>query len=316
MDLVWPVTAWALWAATLAAAFKLSSRERPQGAPRHEAPEPVVELLRGMRAQDVFHSTLFELERRGCLTIEEDRLSLVSPREEPLLPYERWVLDRVAARLGGKPYAPVMALMPEGSELDGGLVPLVQQTAIDLGLARRRWPTMIVPVLLAAGLVVPWYSTVSAAGLSWPGMIATMVSFVAGVGLLMAGRGFLLTPAGREIAEPGAAPVNPRHEWIFTGSGWRGVEIEPPGSAAPGPKRQEISGYVVKRWVVTEATDHPPGSSCVFHIAVHDGSSEKARSFMVSQGLYQDVLPGDQVRLLVKPRSGAVDRVLAHERHW
>ncbi|MFI7127637.1 hypothetical protein ACIBQ1_18200 [Nonomuraea sp. NPDC050153] len=316
MDLVWPATAWALWAATLAAAFKVSSRERPQRAPRHETPPAVVELLRGMRVQEVFHSALFELAARGWLAIEGDRLSLASARQEPLLPYERWVLERVAACLAGKPYAPVMAVMPEGSDLDGGLVPLVRQTAIDLGLARRRWPTMIVPVLMAAALFIPWYATVSAAGLSWPGMIATMVSFVAGVGLLMAGRGFLLTPAGLEIAGPDAEPTDPEQEWIFTGSGWHGVEIRPPGSAAPGPNRQEISGYVVKRWAVVDADPGTTGSTRAYHVAVHDGSSEQARSFLVTQGLYRDVLPGDHVRLLVRPHSGRVVRVLAHEHHW
>ncbi|MFI7222574.1 hypothetical protein ACIBO5_05070 [Nonomuraea angiospora] len=316
MDLVWPVTAWALWTATLAAAFKVSSRDRPRAAPRHEAPPAVVELLRGMRAQEVFHSALFELAGRGWLTIEDDRLSLAPLRQEPLLPYERWVLERVVARLAGKPYAPVMAVMPEGSELDGGLIPLVRQTAIDLGLARRRWPTMIVPVLLAAGLFIPWYATISAAGLSWPGMIATMVSFVAGVGLLMAGRGFLLTPAGREVAGPEAEPTDPGQEWIFTGSGWHGAEIEPPGSAAPGPKRQEVSGYVVKHWAVADPDPGTASGRCAYYVAVHDGSSEKARSFLVTQGLYQDVLPGDHVRLLVRPHSGTVVRVLAHERHW
>jgi hypothetical protein len=253
------------------------------------------------------------------VTIAGDRLSMAASLEEPppsrsgpLLPYERWVLERVTARLADAPYAPVTAFMPEGSDLDGGFIPLVRQCAIDLGLARRRWTTMIVPMLLAAGLVVPWYATVSAAGLSWPGMIATMVSFVAGVGLLMAGRGFLLTPRGREIAGPGPAPVDPQQEWIFTGSGWHGVEIEPAGSAAQGPKRQEVTGYVVKRWVVTGSGD---AASRDFYIALHDGSSEKATAFLVKQGVYQDVLPGDAVRLLVRPRSGTVVRVLAHDRH-
>ncbi|MET7332460.1 hypothetical protein [Nonomuraea sp. NPDC005650] len=316
MDLVWPATAWALWAATLAAAFKVSSRERPQRAPRHETPPPVVELLRGMRVQEVFHSALFELAARGWLMIEDDRLSLASARQEPLLPYERWVLERVTACLTGKPHVPVMAVMPEGSDLDGALVPLVRQTAIDLGLARRRWPTMIVPVLMAAALFIPWYATVSAAGLSWPGMIATMVSFVAGVGLLMAGRGFLLTPAGLEVAGPDAEPTDPEQEWIFTGSGWHGVEIEPPGSAAPGPNRQEVSGYVVKRWAVADADPETTGSTRAYHLAVHDGSSEQARSFLVTEGLYRDVLPGDHVRLLVRLRSGRVVRMLDHEHHW
>ncbi|MFG1707153.1 hypothetical protein ACFLIM_28555 [Nonomuraea sp. M3C6] len=300
MDLVWPATAWALWVAALAAAFKLSSRDSTSGTP--EAPPPVIELLRGMRAQDVFHAALFDLAGRGWATIEGDRLSAAQPGQEPLLPYERWVLERVTARLAGAQKAPVITLMPESAELEGGFVPLVRQSAIDLGLARRRWPTMIVPVLLAAGLVIPWYATVSAAGLSWPGMIATMVSLVAGPGLIMAGRGFLPTARGREVAGPGPAP---REEWIFTGSGWQGERIEPAGSS--GRRRQEIAGYVVKRWVDAE--------SWKCYIAVHDGRSEQATAFQVKQGLYQDVLPGDSVRLLVKP-SGTVVRVLAHERHW
>jgi hypothetical protein len=326
MDLVWPATAWALWVATLAAAFKLSSRRRVPGlSEQGDVPAPVAELLRGMRSQEVFHTTLSGLAGRGRVVIEGDRLSLVDgggalpPYERveggggALPPYEQWVLERVTARLAGAPHAPVVSLMPEGPDLDGGLVPLVRQCAIDLGLARRRWPSMIVPVLLAAGLVVPWYATVSAAGLSWPGMIATMVSFVAGAGLLMAGRGFLLTARGREIARSGPAPVSPEQEWIFTGSGWHGTEIEAAGAVPEGPKRQEVTGHVVKRWVVAEPGG---GDSPDFYLALHDGSSEKATAFLVDQGVYQDVLPGDAVRLLVSPRSGTVVRVLAHERHW
>ncbi|MFC4111814.1 DUF2207 domain-containing protein [Nonomuraea zeae] len=314
MDLVWPATAWALWVATLAAAFKLSSRGRVPGLPeRYEVPAPVAELLRGMRSQEVFHSTLSELAGRGQVSIEGDRLSLTGAGGEPLAAYERWVLERVTDRLAGAPYARVVALMPEGRDLDGGFVPLVRQCAIDLGLARRRWPSLIVPVLLAAGLVVPWYATVSAAGLSWPGMIATMVSFVAGVGLLMGGRGFLLTARGREVARSGPAPVRPEQEWIFTGSGWHGVEIEAAGPVPEGPKRQEVTGHVVKRWVAAG----PGGAGAPeFHIALHDGSSEQATAFLVDQGVYQDVLPGDSVRLLFRPRNGTVVRVLAHERHW
>ncbi|TMR08423.1 hypothetical protein ETD86_47820, partial [Nonomuraea turkmeniaca] len=210
MDLVWPAAAWALWVAALAAAFKVSSRERaPQALPARDAPQPVVELLRGMRAQEIFHSALFELAGRGWATVEGDRLALRSAgvrderardeptrseagatistpsRGEPLLPYERWVLERVAARMAGAPYAPVIALMPDGADLESEFMPLVRQCAIDLGLARRRWPTMIVPVLLAIALAVPWYATVSRAGVSWLGGIATMVSFVAGMSLLM-----------------------------------------------------------------------------------------------------------------------------------
>ncbi|GAA3243838.1 hypothetical protein [Nonomuraea helvata] len=316
MDLVWPVTAWALWVTALAAAFKASSRERPRQAPRYEVPAPVAELLRGMRSQDVFHSALLDLAGRGWVTVEGERLSLAARRQEPLRPYEGWVLERVAARLGGRPNAPVMALMPEGSDLDGDLVPLVRRAAIELGLARRRWRTMIVPLLLAMGLVVPWYATLSAAGLSWPGMIATVVSFVAGVSLLMAGRGFLLTEAGREIAGSEGAPVDPRQEWIYTGSGWRGVEIEDPGSSGPVPSRQEVSGYVVKRWAVIDMDSDSLSSRRCHYLALHDGSSEKATSYLVKEGVYHDVLPGDFVRLLVKPRTGRVKRVLAHERHW
>ncbi|QFY06141.1 hypothetical protein GBF35_05145 [Nonomuraea phyllanthi] len=316
MDLAWPVIAWALWVAALAAAFKVSSRERPREASRYDAPVPVVELLRGMRTQEVFHAALFDLAGRGWVTVEGDRLTLAPPRREPLLPYERWVLDRVAARLGGRPQAPVMALTPEGTDLDGEFVPLVRQTAIDLGLARRRWPNMIVPLLLAAALVVPWYVTIATAGLSWPGMIATMVSFVAGVSLLMAGRGFLLTGAGREITGPDREPANPRQEWIYTGSGWHGVEIEPPGSPAPGSERQEVAGHIVKRWSVAEVDTDAMSSGRSYYVALHDGSSEKARSYVVKETLYHDVLPGDFVRLLVKPRTGKVVRLLAHERHW
>ncbi|TDE49025.1 hypothetical protein E1295_20615 [Nonomuraea mesophila] len=312
MDLVWPATTWALWVATLAAAFKVSGRDRtPQREPRHPAPAPVAELLRGMRVQDVFHSALFELAGRGWAIVEGDRLSLAPRREEPLLPYERWVLDQVGARMGGAPRAPVIALMPDGQVLDREFLPLVRQRAIDLGLARRRWSSMLVPVLLACALVVPWFATVAAAGLSWPGMIATMVSFVAGSGLLLAGRGFLLTPAGREVAGPGQVEVNPQQEWIFTGSGWHGVEIVPAATIAQGGKRQEIGGHVVKRWIEVHGD-----SENSYHIAVHDGSSEKAVAFRVKQGVYQDVLPGDSVRLLVRPRSGAVVRLLAHERQW
>ncbi|MGP3958508.1 hypothetical protein ACTWPT_21070 [Nonomuraea sp. 3N208] len=336
MDLVWPAAAWALWVAALAAAFKVSSRERPpQAPPARDAPQPVVELLRGMRAQEVFHSALFELAGRGWATVEGDRLSLWSagareerardepttseagapPRREPLLPYEQWVLERVAARMAGAPHAPVIALMPDGADLEREFMPLVRQCAIDLGLARRRWPTMIVPVLLAAALVVPWYVTVSRSGVSWLGGIATMVSFVAGVSLLMGGRGFLTTARGRELAGPEAAPLNPRQEWIFTGSGWRGVEIEPAGNTRPGPKRQEVAGHVVKRWVNVESSGEH-GSRRDYYIALHDGSSEKATAFRVEQSVYHDVLPGDLVRVVVKPRSGTVVRVLAHERHW
>ncbi|UBU14411.1 DUF2207 domain-containing protein [Nonomuraea gerenzanensis] len=301
MDLVWPAAAWALWVALLAAAFKVSSRHHPGRGPERPAPAPVADLLRGMRAQEVFHTALFELAGRGWVSVEGDHLSLGAPREEPLPAYERWVVERVRHRMGDAPEAAVTDLMPPASELDRAFVPLVRAHAIELGLARRRWPSVLVPVLLAAGLVVPWYATVVAAGVSWPGIIATAVSFVAGIGLLMGGRGFLLTERGREVAAAG--PAGPAQEWIFTGSGWLSGEIEP---ARPLPQRQEITGHVVKRWTDTEH----------YYIALHDGSSRKATAFEVEQGLYQDVLPGDCVRVLVRPRSGTVVRVLAHDRHW
>ncbi|WP_043623625.1 hypothetical protein [Nonomuraea candida] len=308
MDLVWPAAAWALWAATLAAAFKVSSRDRhlrPSGEP---VAVPVAELLRGMRAQEVFHATVFELAGRGWLRAEGDRFSLGDQgpgQEEPPAAYERWVLERVRARLAGAPDTPEIELMPHEAELDGQFVPLVRRRAIELGLARRRWPSMLVPVLLAAGLVVPWYATIAAAGLAWPGMIATMVSLVAGIGLLMGGRGFLLTERGREIARTG--PANPRQEWIFTGSGWQGGEIVPAGPPPQGSGRQEVAGYVVKRWTDETGEHH--------YVALHDGSSRTATAFEVEQAVYQDVLPGDQVRLLVRPRTGIAVRMLAHDRH-
>ncbi|MGW0802054.1 hypothetical protein [Nonomuraea sp. NPDC002799] len=308
MDLVWPAAAWALWVTALVGAFKASLRDGPSGT--EEAPAPVVQLLRGMRAQEVFHSALFELGGRGWVRVDGDHVAPGAPPGEPLLPYERWALERVTALMAGAPSTLVIDLMPPGSELERGFLPLVQQHAIDLGLARRRWPTMAVPVLLAVALAVPWYVTVSLAGLSWPGMIATMVSFVAGTGLLMGGRGFLLTPAGREVAGPGAAPAGRQEEWIFTGSGWRGEAVEPAATSAGGPDRQEVTGHVVKRWADAES------GSWHYYIALHDGSSDKATAFSVKQGLYQDVLPGDSVRLLVRPHSGTVVRMLAHDRHW
>ncbi|NJP93325.1 hypothetical protein HCN51_28425 [Nonomuraea sp. FMUSA5-5] len=301
MDLVWPAAAWALWVATLAAAFKVSSRHPPGPAPEGPAPAPVADLLRGTRAQEVFHSALFELAERGWVAIEGDHLSLRPPPREPLPAYERWAMEQVRARLGDAPEVAVIDLMPPAPELDRAFVPLVRRHAIDLGLARRRWPSLLVPVLLAAGLAVPWWVTVAASGVSWPGIIATAVSFVAGVGLLMGGRGFVLTARGREVAEAG--PAGSEQEWIFTGSGWSSGEIVP---ARPLPRRQEITGHVVKRWADTGR----------YYIALHDGSSAKATAFEVEEGLYQDVLPGDSVRVLVRPGSGTVVRMLAHDRHW
>lgn len=302
MDLVWPAAVWALWVAALATAFKVSGRgglEPP--AADEPTPAPVADLLRGTRAQEVFHTTLFELAGRGWVTVEGDRLSLGAPLEEPPPAYERWALDRVRARVGDADEAAVIDLMPEADELDRVFVPLVRRHAIDLGLARRRWPSLLVPVLLAAGLAVPWYVTVVASGVSWPGIIATAVSFVAGIGLLMGGRGFVLTERGRRVAAAGPAVTG--QEWIFTGSGWHSGEIEP---ARPLPRRQEVTGHVVKRWTDTDR----------YFIALHDGSSRRATAFEVEQGLYQDVLPGDSVRVLVRPRSTTVVRVLVHDRHW
>lgn len=310
MDLVWPVAAWALWVAALAAAFKLSLSDRGDGAEPAAAPAvpaPVAELLRGMRAQDVFHSTLLDLAGRGRLAIDGDLLSLAEGAG-PGAPYEEWALERVRARMAGARQAPVVALMPDGATLDADFVPLVRRAAIDLGLARRRWPTMAVPVLFAVTLVVPWYCTVAASGIAWPGIIATAVSLVAGIGLLMGGRGFLLTPRGREVSAPGPVPADPQQEWIFTGSGWRSGEIEP---VPPARERLEVTGHVVKRWA-----DLAPGSPPRYYVALHDGASERATAYEVGPGVYLDVLPGDSVRLLVKPGRGAAVRVLAHDRHW
>ncbi|GAA2877176.1 hypothetical protein GCM10020220_078560 [Nonomuraea rubra] len=295
------MAAWALWAAVLVTAFKVSSRHDPGQGADVPVPAPVGDLLRGMRAQEVFHTALFELAGRGRVAIDGDHLSLRPPLEEPLPAYERWVLERVRTRMAGASEAAVIDLMPTAAELDRAFVPLVRRHAIELGLARRRWPSLLVPVLLAAALVVPWYVTVAAAGVSWPGIIATAVSFVAGIGLLMGGRGFVPTARGREAAAAG--PAGTEQEWIFTGSGWHSGEIEP---ARPLPQRQEVTGYVVKRWA--DAGRH--------YLALHDGSSPKATAFEIEQGLYQDVLPGDSVRVLVRPRSGTVVRVLAHDRHW
>ncbi|MEW9546816.1 hypothetical protein [Nonomuraea sp. NPDC050783] len=327
MDLVWPATAWALWVATLAAAVKVAGRGRPAGAPPPAGPPPppqaVAELLRGARAQEVFHAALFELAERGWAAVEGDRLSLsaagpapagspaagsVPAVEEsppaPPAPYERWVLERVRERLAGAARARVVDLMPDGAELESELMPLVREHAIGLGLARRRWPSMIVPVVLAVALVVPWFATVSRAGVSWLGGIATMVSFVAGGSLLLGGRGFLLTERGRRVAADAVPPAH-QQEWIFTGSGWQGGRIEPAGSGAAG--RREVAGHVVRRWYDAERHRH--------YVALHDGRSEQAVAYAVEPGDYKDVLPGDCVRLLVRP-GGEVTRVLAHERHW
>ncbi|SDL25794.1 hypothetical protein SAMN05421874_11892 [Nonomuraea maritima] len=310
MDLVWPVAAWALWVAALVAAFKLSDRggdAEPAADPA--VPAPVAEFLRGMRAQDVFHSTLLDLAGRGRLAIDGDLLSLTGAEEPAPAPYEEWALERVRARMAGARQAPVVALMPGGAALDADFVPLVRQAAIDLGLARRRWPTMAVPLLLAVTLVVPWYCTVAASGIAWPGIIATAVSLVAGIGLLMGGRGFLLTARGREVSAPGPVPADPQQEWIFTGSGWRSGEIDP--AVPPATDRLEVTGHVVKRWA-----DLAPGSAPRYYVALHDGASARATAYEVGPGVYRDVLPGDSVRLLVKPGRGAAVRVLAHDRHW
>ncbi|NUP01521.1 MAG: hypothetical protein HOW59_26725 [Nonomuraea sp.] len=318
MDLVWPATAWALWFAALAAAFGLTTRRAaaaPPAAPAPPAPPAVVELLRGLRAGDLFHAAVFDLARRGWVTISGDRLSLSDRGEGQVWPYERWALDRMAARMAGAPRAPVIALMPDGTDLDAEFVPLVRQSAIDLGLARRRWRSMLVPLLLAAGLAVPWYVTIAHAGVSWPGWIATAGAFVAGASLLLGGRGFLLTPLGREVAGPEPAPVDAREERIFTGDGWRSVLIEPTRRGGDGPKRQEVEGRVVKRWIVTEHGDDL-STSRTCYVALHDGTSEKAPAYRAKERFYQDVLPGDVVRLLVNPRRGSVLSVLNHERHW
>ncbi|GGT24268.1 hypothetical protein ACFFV7_37485 [Nonomuraea spiralis] len=317
MDLVWPASAWALWFAALAAAFGLTTRRAAAApaAPAAPAPPAVVELLRGLRAGELFHATVFELARREWVTIRGDRLSLSAQGEGRVWPYEQWVLDRVAARLAGAPQAPVVALMPDSGDLDAEFVPLVRQSAIDLGLARRRWQSMLVPLLLAAALVVPWYVTISHAGVSWPGWIATAGAFVAGVALLLGGRGFLLTPLGREAAGPEPAPVDARQEWIFTGDGWRGVLVEPAPRDAGAPKRQEVEGRVVKRWIVAGHGDDL-SSSRTCYVALHDGVSERAAAYRAKERFYQDVLPGDHVRLLVNPRRGSVVSVLAHERRW
>ncbi|MCK2215181.1 hypothetical protein MF672_015500 [Actinomadura sp. ATCC 31491] len=326
MDLVWPAAAWALWAAILAVALGVAGRERPAGSPApagpgRPVPQAVAELLRGMRAQEVFHTTLFELAELGRARVDGDLLSLTdgpgpsltdgpgpSPADgpgEPPAAYQRWALDRVRERMAGAGELRVVALMPDGAALEGDFLPLVQRHAIDLGLARRRWPSMIVPVVLAVALVVPWFATVARAGVSWLGGIATMVSFVAGGSLLLGGRGFLLTASGREVAE--TVPPASGHEWIFTGSGWRGAAVEPAGPAAGAPRRREVIGHVVKRWYDAERRAR--------FIALHDGRSEWAEAFAVEPGIYKDVLPGDCVRLLVR-RDGEVVRVLTHERHW
>ncbi|MEV5554138.1 hypothetical protein AB0L44_10800 [Nonomuraea wenchangensis] len=312
MDLVWPATAWALWVAALAVAVVVAGRERPAASPTPEgepAPRAVGELLRGMRAQEVFHATLSELAERGPARIEGDRLALVPFAEEEALPaHQRWALERVRARLAGLDLAdaaeaPLVALMPDGADLEGEFAPLVRRRAIELGLARRRWPSLLVPVGLAVALAAPWYVTVAEAGVSWLGGIATMVSFVAGGSLLLGGRGFLLTARGREVA----AGPSPQREWIFMGSGWQGAGIEPAGYAPGGPRRHEVAGHVVKRWYDAERETR--------YLALHDGRSERAKAFAVDHGTYKDVLPGDCVRLLVR-REGDVVRVLTHERHW
>ncbi|MFG1698114.1 hypothetical protein [Nonomuraea sp. NPDC049309] len=313
MDLVWPAVAWALWVIATVIAFKVSGRDRGEEAPHLPVPAAVAELLRGMRPQDVFYTVLFELAGRGWVTIDGDRLSL-NPMHppEPLRAYEIWVLERVRTRMAGAPKAPVIALVPESEDLERGFVPLVREHAIEIGLARRRWRTMGVPVLLTLALFIPWFMTMVVALFSWPSGIATVGAMVAGVSLLSNGRGFLLTPRGREVAGSGSPPVNRNQEWIFTGSGWKGVEIEP----ADLPRRsgrQEIEGHVVKRWIEEVTSEESRRRD--HYIALHDGRSERAISFKVGESLYRDVLPGDFVRLLVKPR-GTVVRVLAHDRHW
>lgn len=313
MDLVWPAIAWALWVIATVTAFKVSGRDRGEEAPPYPVPAAVAELLRGMRPQDVFYTVLFELAGRGWVTIDGDRLSLNPIRPpEPLRPYEVWVLERVRVRMAGAPRAPVIALVPESEDLERGFVPLVREHAIEIGLARHRWGSMGVPVLLTMALFIPWFMTVVVALFSWPAGIATVGAMVAGVSLLSDGKGFLLTRRGREVAGSGSPPANRNQEWIFTGSGWKGVEIEP-ANLPLRSGRQEIAGHVVKRWV-HETTDDQ-GRSVEYYIALHDGHSEKAISFRVSESLYRDVLPGDSVRLLVKPRRWVV-RVLAHDRHW
>ncbi|QYC38561.1 hypothetical protein Nocox_04670 [Nonomuraea coxensis DSM 45129] len=307
MDLVWPATAWALWVAALAAAVAVAGRERSAASPPAAGePDPVAvgELLRGMRAQEVFHATLSELAGRGLARVEGDRFALVASGGEDAVPaYQRWALERVRERLGGAAEAPLVALMPDGADLEGDFAPLVRRRAIELGLARRRWPSLVVPVGLAVALAAPWYATVAEAGVSWLGGIATMVSFVAGGSLLLGGRGFLLTARGAEVA----ARPSPEREWIFTGSGWQGDGVEPAGYAAGGPRRHEVAGHVVKRWYDAEHERR--------YLALHDGRSARAKAFAVDPGTYKDVLPGDCVRLLVR-REGDVVRVLAHERHW
>jgi hypothetical protein len=208
VDLVWAAVAWAVWFAAYRWAVILTDRRQsPQVSPG-PVPPSVLGLVRGLPARRLYVTALLDLAKRGWLDVDRARVSSSAHQpEEPLWPFERWVLEQVTARMAGTDEAPLEAVVPDPDHLQAEFVPLVRRSSDELGLTERRWRTRIVPVLLAVFLFVPGTLTLDL--VSW-----SVVQFFGFVGLVGAawvvGGGaprHRVTPAGRAFADANSEAV-------------------------------------------------------------------------------------------------------------
>lgn len=213
VDLVWAVVAWGAWIAALAATHAWSGRDprsgtaTPRGCP--PVPSAVRDVLRRRPADDVFRSALADLARQGRLTLEDEHVSRPAPPGPEPWPYESWVLRQVTARLSGERRAPVGAVVPEGRELEKAFLPLVRECACALGLARPRWRTKLVPLLLTGGLLVPWTVTLALVRWGFADIVCTVAALGIGTVLWTSEPRLFLTPLGRSVIGPSPAAQVP-----------------------------------------------------------------------------------------------------------
>src|SRR5215472_10539959 len=192
----------------------------PPGPPTPEpGPEPpaVASLLvSGARARLVaVAATVLDLGARGFLDLAWVGPSMLScravrmPDGTQLLPFERWVLERLRTQLSGDE-APVSALLPAPRSVDahrwyGHLAREVTTAARDSGLVRPQLTTGLSRLLLLAAVVpagLPVLFVWRSGGWGAAGDVAA--ALVAAVVLVAAWvvlpRGVRTTPAGQQAA--------------------------------------------------------------------------------------------------------------------
>ena len=262
-----------------------------------DVPPAVVSLLARRLDRSGFGATLVDLAARGWFEVRAPAGAAGSARPEgpalcvvpaetpggPLTPFERRVVAHVALRAGARGEVPAPALSDgfEGGETEfmSAFREEVDAEARRLGLTRsrlsgRRIGLLLLLLLVPAGALIP--VAAHGRGLAYAGGLYFAGLWVA-VGVGVSRRRSLVVAAGLA----GGLAVLARR--------------------AAFPRVAEFDGQVIRQWMVKGDSD----SEDEYHVAIDDGTRDKAWDLSIGAERYRRLPPGTFVHARVNLRSRA-----------